>query len=353
MTKTLVKEEQPLVKRLPMKKLHELFGICFDKKDTYTVTPLSKEDFNGKPITISSVLKNAKIRKDNPTQKVIVFSYDMWGTRPCVAYFDLNYKGAVGSYGECYSKIDITENLRCAVEIVVIETDTKSLRYPKKHAYFEESRNFNDDFSLCNRVKIMDEKYSCYNPETEQYDLVRVVKESEIRKRMTVRDITVQFIGTGKELNLRMTWGRNDSETWDEVIDKSGYNRKARLIHNRFALQDLKANKIRKRVEEQDFSELQGIIAKTFETCKNEISFLLTVLPIRNVGIANEYLRKLELLHSDYTCTCSHIVQVNTESEYIGYTLDIPEDLQKTKKNAESLLNQIRASYMEHVGNYK
>lgn len=344
MTEILEKIAQPLA--LPKKDLHNMFGICFDKTETYTVTRLSREDFNNKPITVSSTLKTAKAEKYNGKDKVIVFSYQTyWDDKPRIVYFNVNCDNAILSHST-YRKKDITENLKNALEIVVIEVDSKSLKYPKNKDSFYESRDFNDDSSLLNRVKFHELRRTRYNEETDE-DYIEVIPESEMRKFYTNRDVPVQFIGTGNTLDLRMTWGRDKEETWGDVIDKSGYNRKAKLMSNHFKLQEYKAKKIKEQAKNNNFLDIQTEIAKDLNTCKNEISSLLTLLPLDKIKIAEDYLNDLKYIVRDYNSICNTIAELDTDTEYIGHVLAIPKNLKETKEEVESLLVKVKQSYTE------
>ena len=69
MTQELLEQQEI---KLPLTKLHNKFGICFDKKDTYTITELDREDFKG-TITINNVIKTAGIDLSKDTEVVILF----------------------------------------------------------------------------------------------------------------------------------------------------------------------------------------------------------------------------------------------------------------------------------------
>lgn len=339
--KELLESTQFLV--LPKKELHNMFGICFDKNETYTVTIISKEDFNGKPITISSILKTAKVDKHNGKEKVIVcYCPSYWRS---IIYFNVDCTNAILSHNT-YRKKDITENLKDALEIAVIEVDSKSLKYPKKRDSFYESRDFNDDSSLLNRVKIKSEKVYYWNENLNRQE-TRVIPELEVRKYGTNRDINVEFIGTGIPLYLRMTWGRDKEETWGDVIDKSGYNRKAKLMSNHFKLQEYKADKIKKQAKNNNFLDIQTEIAKDLNTCKNEITSLLAILPTDKIRIAQNYLNDLRYIVKDYNNICETISNLDSGEVYIGYTLNIPNNLKETKEEIKSLLVKVKQSYTE------
>ena len=341
MTETLEKITQPLV--LPKKNLHNMFGICFDKTETYTVTRISKEDFNNKPITISSILKTAKVEKYNDKDKIIVcYCPNYWRQ---VIYFDIDCANAIINYNT-HRKKDITENLKDALEIAVIEVDSKSLRYPKRKDSFHESRDFNDDSSLLNRIKFNERRYTCYNEKTNE-DYTKVVPESEIRKYPSSQSVYVQFIGTGATLNLSTTWGRDKEETWGDVIDKSGYNRKAKLMSNHFKLQEYKAKKIKEQAKNNNFLDIQTEIVKELNICKNEVSSLLTILPIDKVKIAEDYLNDLKYVVRDYNSICESIAELGTDNERIWCTLEIPKNLKETKEKIKSLLVKVKQSYTE------
>lgn len=344
MTTTLSESVQPLV--LPKKSLHDMFGICFDKTETYTITRLSKEDFNNKPITISSILKTSKVKKSSDNEIVIVFSrLPDWSEHTKIEYFNINCNKAV-VYHSSYTKKDILEHLKNALEIVVIEADPKSFRYPKHRDDFYVSREFNDDSSLLNRVRFVKLKRRIYNEKTDK-DEIEIIPESEIRNYTTNRDVLVKFIGTGEKLRLSMTWGRNSDERWNDVIDKSGYNKKAKLMNNHFKLQEYKANKIKEQIKKNNFLGIQTEISKTLLLVKNEISSLLITLPMDNVKVAQEFLDDLKFLIRDFNDVRKNITEIGTDAEYVGHTLAIPKDLKEITKRAKSLLTEVKKTYIE------
>jgi hypothetical protein len=144
-----------------------------------------------------------------------------------------------------------------------------------------------------------------------------------------------------------MTWGRDKEETWGDVIDKSGYNRKAKLMSNHFKLQEYKADKIKKQAKNNNFLDIQTEIAKDLNTCKNEITSLLALLPIDKIRIAQDYLNDLRYIVKDYNNICETISNLDSGEVYIGYTLNIPKNLEETKEEIKSLLVKVKQSYTE------
>lgn len=337
-------KEKTLLDTMPKTKMHDMFGICFDKKDTYT-TKLIEEKHLPENITINSVLKKTEtnLADYGSVLTVIVFErkiYDEYFKKFCVDtyLFEVTDKKTVGNYSGdfCYSKQDLLGYLKGATQIVVIQAKRNSLKKPKDENYrdeqFYESRSFNDDSKLLERVKIL-------NP-------VQQINNS------TNHNIDVQFLSSGKKLNLSMTRGGGINETWAEVLDKSGYNRKARLIKNHFKLKDFKAEKIRKQVKNGDFNKDLQEIENLLYKLKALIGQTIIQTPISNLfGCTNKkcveyYFDKLDRHNRYFNKLKDEINEVGTDKEYINYTLSIPNDIQEQKKGVQELISDLKESEM-------
>ena len=170
-------KEKTLLDTMPKTKMHDMFGICFDKKDTYT-TKLIEEKYLPENITINSVLKKTEtnLADYGSVLTVIVFErkiYDKYFEKFDVDtyLFEVTDKKTVGDYSGGYSKQEILGYLKGATQIVVIQAKRNSLKKPKDKNYrdeqFYESRNFNDDSKLLERVKIL--KPTQINDSTNNY----------------------------------------------------------------------------------------------------------------------------------------------------------------------------------------
>ena len=338
------KAEKKLTDRLPKKELHKMFGICFDKKGTYTTAYLKGSDFTT-PITIGSVLKKAGITKESNKNIVIIYSRkDPWGNRQIVDYFNIGLSNNVLSYGGyCYRKSSVLPGLKLAEEVVVIQADRDSLKFPKERDSFYESRDFNDDSSLYERVKFQKRFRYAYNEEKDKEEKV-LIAETEIRSYTLNHDIGVQFLDSGKKLNLHMTWGHDKEATWNDIIDKSGYNRKAKLVSNSFKLQAYKAQKARDRIKSGSLAPVQSEVVKLMQECKKEISLLIERLQISNFGTAKKYLYSLESSNRRYNTLQERVASIGTENEYTVYTISIKEDFDKLKSDLVTLLNNVKTT---------
>lgn len=339
------KAEKKLVDKLPKTELHEMFGVCFDKKDTYTTAYLKGSDFTT-PITIGSVLKKARVTKESNKSIIILYSYERtyYSSEKQINYFNIGLSNSVLSWGgSAYRKSDILPRLKVAQEIVVIQADRDFLRFPKKRDSFYESRDFNDDASLYERVKFQKRFRYTYNEEKDEQEKV-LVTETEIRSYTLNRDIGVQFLGSGKKLDLHMTWGHDEGATWNDVIDKSGYNRKAKLVSNSFKLQAYKAQKAREQISAGSLVPVQSEIIKLMQECKKEISLLIERLQIEDLTTARSYLNNLEISNHRYNALQERVASIGTENEYTGYTISIKEDFKKLKSDLVTLLNNVKTT---------
>lgn len=334
-----MKKEKTLLNTMPKTDMHNMFGICFDKKDTYT-TKLIDEKHLPENITINSVLKKAEVNLADyeSVLTVVVFErkfYDDFFKKFNVDtyLFEVTDKKTVGKYSGCYSKQNLLEYLKKATQIVVIQAKRSSLKMPKyetrRDEQFYESRNFNNDSKLLERVKIL--KPAQVNNPANSY-------------------IDVQFLSSGKKLYLSMTWGRKDDETWADVIDKSGYNRKVRLIENHFKLEEFKAEKVRKQVKNGDFNKDLQEIENLLYKLKAMVGQAIIQSPINNLfGCTNKkcaeyYFDKLDIHNKRFNKLKNKINEAGTNKEYIDYTLSIPNDIQEQKNGIQELIDDLKES---------
>ena len=353
-----VKEvEKELINRLPLRSLHNLFGVCFDKKDTYTMQQVPLENIKGS-ITISSILKAIGV-KDNDKDTIIVFTYlnkyYYWNeeSKKEIEYFNIttNNSGAkvVSSYGgDLYKKTDILPKLKEAVEIVVIRAKWNSLNFPKNNNErdkdFYRSRDFNDNGSLYERVKFVDNYGYRWNVGTNETERI-LLTDNEVRATDISTDITVEFIGTGERINLSMTWGCKKGETWGECIDKSGYSRKAALMDLYFRLQKFKADKIRKQAKEGNFEQDQSQILDLLFSYKNEMSEFIKRTDFENLKKVTNYIYSFNSLKSDYDSLSECINNIGTDKEYIGYTLRIKDNIEQIKNEVNQKIKELQIMY--------
>lgn len=347
MTEVLEKQQEL---KLPMSSLHDSYGVCWDKKDTYTITKLTREDFGDKPITVSSVLRVAGINFTNDKQTIIVFDYvHSWRDRQNV-HFDIDHNKKVNSYSGVYRKGDVLPALKTANNIVVIEADYNSLRYRAYDYYdnFYRSKNFNNDSSLYERVRIKKHFKHIYNEETREYDKEEL-PESEIRAWTTRSNVSVQFLSSGRSLDLRKTIGNlRDDELWGDMIDKSGYNRNAKLVDNHFKLQELKANKMRKKVKNGEVLGKQVEVIHLLQEYQNAIGNILLEQTndvskmAEQVEQAEDFIHNLRWHLRDLKRINENINEVGTNQEYIGHTLSIGEDLDKLKEKLTKEIKELK-----------
>jgi hypothetical protein len=347
MTEILEVEQQEL--KLPMSSLHDSFGVCWDKKDTYTITKLTREDFNGKPITVNSVLKLAGINFTNDKQTIIVFDGTYSWKKRQAMYFNIDVDKKVNSYSGVYRKGDVLPALKTANDIVVIEADYNSLKYRNSDYYdnFYRSRNFNSDSSLYERVRIKKHFKHMYNEKTREYDKEEL-PESEVRAWTTRSNIDVQFLSSGRSLELRKTVGNlRDDELWGEMIDKSGYNRNAKLVDNHFKLRELKANKIRKKVKNGEVLGKQVEVIHLLQEYHNAIGNILMKQTndvskmAEQVEQAEDFIHNLRWHIRNLKGINESINEVSTKQEYIEHTLSIGEDLDKLKEKLTKEIEEL------------
>ena len=344
-----VKElEKALIKRLPKNAIHDKFGICWDKKDTYTIKEFSRENFKN-TITPSSILKVANINnfeeefKDKLT--VIVYSFQKC-KRNEIEVFNLLQNKKVDNYIEHYIKGDVLPDLKNAEEIIVIQVNRNSLNLPeytkKRDIDFYSSTRFNEDSSLYDRIKFLNRTMNKWNPETKAWEETLVSLDDLMNYDARV-DLDVQIISTNKKFSLRKTIGSSQEQKWSELIDKSGYNRNAKLIKLHFALAEFKANKIREEIKNGNLISIKANISMLLSTLKYEISVLLNRIEVNNeLEIAESYLGSLLTFKREYKRIENHIAKVNTDEEYTPYTIAIKDDLMELQKTIIKVIQEVR-----------
>ena len=343
MTVAEVKTElKPLIKSLPKTRLHNMYGICFDKKDTYTVTEVPVENIKNK--TPFGILKSIGLEKTvNDKKTVIVFRHSTGWRENEISYTDYE----INSYSAC-RKGDVLSHLKNATEIVVIQVDTSSLKFPKYTSYrdieFYESREFNDDDSLTERVRFTELTHKEYSDELNEWVEVPTL-ESEIRNRTTKCNVNVQFLSSGRTLRLRKTIGNlHNTELWGEMIDKSGYNRNARLVAQHFKLREFKADKVRKEIKKGTVMELSSQIVGVLYGCKSEFANLSARISFEKLNVLEQFLDKISDLNSTLKEISKRTIEVGTKEEYTPYTITILDDLKETLQKAKDLLTEIRST---------
>lgn len=339
--KKTLKTLKPLKDRLPLKSLHNMFGVCFDKPETYTVYEVPINEIKS-PLTITNVLKSVGINFTNEKETIICCYYQDYSvSRPLYIYFDVKFCNTTmnktfGSFGGDYicRKNDLLPILRKALEIVVIEADYNSL----KHSESSESRDYDRHLS------------SKFNEDHTMYDRVQLVSaylltDKEVMEKPTFYSLHVQIRGTNKKFRLSKTIGALYENKWGEIIDKSGYNRNAFQVHQHFKLQEFKANKVRKLIKSGAIVNLQSFIVLLFHSLKNEISNALL-----SFGIPDQYeINEINWLLNDYKSYLisfnnirTHIEQVGTPEEYTPHTMDIVSDLERVKSKLLELIDKAK-----------
>ena len=351
MTQELLEQQEI---KLPLTGLHNKFGICFDKKDTYTITELDREDFKG-TITINNVIKTAGVDLSKDTEVVVILSYKNlnYFNGIAICSFNINKeKKTVNSYMGVCNKGDVTTNLKEAIKVVVVEVTKSSLKFPEynnqRDLEFYESRNFNCDFNLTERVKFS-KKHNCkyiWNEEKEESIKVPMADE-EMRNKSTYDNIYVQFL-SGGTLNLRMTWGRDNEETWGDIIDKSGYNVKAQRINLNFKLKKYKADKVKKRIKDGNLLTTQADVINKIKECKVAIGNTLLTHPstleelTEQIRTTEDKLHDLRWIMRNFKEVNEHINEAIAGNDYERNTLDIEDDLKDIQDKLDKILNEER-----------
>lgn len=334
--KKTLKPLKPLKDRLPLKSLHNMFGVCFDKPETYTVYEVPINEIKS-PLTITNVLKSVGINFTNEKETIICCYYQDYSvSRPLYIYFDVKFcnitmNKTFGSFGGDYicRKNDLLPILRKALEIVVIEADYNSL----KHSENSESRDydrhlsskFNEDHTMYDRVQLVG-NYSTNG--------AYLLTDKEVMEKPTFYSLYVQIRGTNKKFRLSKTIGTLYENKWGEIIDKSGYNRNAFQVHQHFKLQDFKAEKVRKLIKSGNTDSLQHDIKDLLSTLKNEVAQALLTYSYPTKSImdkAIELLESYQYLQCQFNNILQHISQIGTKEEYAPYTMSIVSDLEKIK----------------------
>lgn len=336
-------QEQNKTVKLPKKVIHNMFGVCWDKTNTYTIVELSKEDFNNKAITPNSVLKLANIQNFEEEFKnkiTIIFS-----SGEATALFNLTENKKVDSYEFSYRKGNVLDDLKQAENIIVIQADRSSLRLPKynnsRDLNFYSSSKFNEDSSLYERIKFTETSQETWDNELKEWKKVPL-SDNDIRQWSTSCEVEVHIINSNKNFRLRKTLGSLRNQQWGELIDKSGYNRNARLVANRVKLQEFKANKVREDIKNGNLIAIRANITMLLNQLKYEVSMLLNRSNLNNIKFAENYLLNLVDYRNRFNGIEERISKVGSDAEYTPYTMTIKDDLNKIKEELVQLIKDVR-----------
>lgn len=362
MAETLTREEQrelekqeilsnlkPLSKQLNKTDLHINFGICFDKKDTYTVKELNVEELKN-VVTIHKVLLATDTTLAEDKQTVIVYRYvdnDWYKTQLRTVSFQVTMDKKVGTLFSCYracsNKGDILPFMKKAVQIVVIQADNNSLKFPKDTSNFRLSTQFNDDSTLYNRVKFTKNNYyTTYSEELK--DKIRVqYTYDELMSQNASTLHEVMILNTDIKFDLYKTIGNlYDTELWSDLLDKSGYNLNIARINLGWRLESFKANKIKEKIKSGDITILTTDVITEFAKCKRELSNFILICGLDTVQKAFNFTSELNRLVRGFDSVKENINNAGTTKEYLPYTLSIVDDLKELQKNLIDLQELIK-----------
>lgn len=351
MTQELLEKQQEI--KLPLETLHKKFGVCFDKKETYTITELSKEDFKG-VITINSIIKTANVNLTDRTQVVVIFSFkgNYWNQEETrLTYFNIRAdKKAVSLYGgDSYNKGDVLKHLKTAEKVIVIEAKGESLNYPKYKGSWDRRHSQGSDYmyghNLFERIKFNDYKH-VYNEELDKSE--RILRtDDEVRSLSISTDIDAQVLTTGQSLHLR-TCCRTIGNKWGDLIDKSGYNVNAKRINLADRLEEYKASKVTKRIKNGGFLNQQANILNKIRDCKVTIGNKLLGMGgdveelYEAVENAEDKLNDLRWIVRSFQKTSKNINEAIAGNDYIYSTLRIEEDLKELEGKLDKLSKEIK-----------
>lgn len=342
-TTNTVKQESINFNKLPKTTLHNTFGVCFDKKETYTFQVInSNNNLLGEKLTINKLLKNTVSDEVfNNNEVIILYKYFVpYYNEFNFEYFSINEEKKIERYSEC-RKSDINTNLKKACSVAVLIADKNSLKLPVKDKYWKMCSQFNQDSTMYNRVKLIVKKYE-YNEETRESKKVPV-PESEVRTWSTYVSIDVQFVHSGQKLYLHKTIGGLKENTWGEMLDKSGYNRNAKLVDMHFKLQDYKAEKVRKEVQQGSIAKVQSQIQHNLNVYKEEVSKLLNTLNLESISIVDKHYDKLLDMVRNYNYITKKIAEIGTNTEYTPYTISVKSDLLKLSERVQKAIEEIKS----------
>ena len=342
-TTNTVNQESINFNKLPKTTLHNTFGVCFDKPETYTFKVVNN-NLLGEKLTINKLLKNtvsSEVFNNNNNEVIILYKYYVpYCNEFSFEYFSINQDKKIEKYSEC-RKSEINTNLKKACSVAVLIVNKNSLKFPVKDKEWKMCSQFNEDSTMYNRVKPIVKKYE-YNEETRESKRVPV-PESEVRTWSTRVSIDVQFVHSGQKLYLHKTIGGLKDNTWGEMLDKSGYNRNAKLVQMHFKLQDYKAEKVRKEVKQGSIAKLQSQIQHNLNVYKEEVSKLLNTLNLESISIADNQYDKLLYMVRNYNSINKKIAEIGTNTEYTPYTLSIKSDLLKLSEKVQKAIEEIKS----------
>lgn len=337
------KENEITLNTIPKTSLHNTFGICFDKPETYTFKVInSNNNLLGEKLTINKLLKNTVSDEVfNNNEVIILYKYYVpYYNEFYFEYFSINQDKKIEKYSE-YRKSDINTNLKKAYSVAILIVNKSSLKLPVNDKNWKMCKQFNEDSTLYNRVKPIIKKYE-YNEETRESKRVPI-PESEVRTWSTRISIDVQFVNSGEKLQLCKTIGSLKDNTWGEILDKSGYNRNAKLVQMHFKLQDYKAEKIRKEIKQGSIAKLQSQVQHNLNVYKEEIAKLLNTLNLESINIVDKQYNKLLSMVRSYNSINKKIAEIGTNTEYTPYTLSIKSDLLKLSEKVQEAIKEIKS----------
>lgn len=340
-TTDTVKQQSITFNTLPKRILHNTFGVCFDKKETYTFQVIDK-NLLGEKLTPNRILASIGL-STVPSNKEIIILYQYhvpYYNDFNLEYFSINQEKKIEKYSEC-RKSDINANLKKACSVAVIIADKNSLKFPVKDKNWKMCSQFNEDSTMYNRVKLTVKEYE-YDEETRENKRIPV-PESIVRTWSALISIDVQFVHSGEKLLLHKTLGSLKDNKWGEILDKSGYNRNAKLVQMHFKLQDYKAEKVRKEVKQGSIAKIQSQVQHNLNVYKEEVSKLLNTVSLEFINIADKQYDKLIDMVRSYEYVNKKIAEIGTDVEYTPYTLSVKKDLLELSKKVQQALEEIRS----------
>ena len=344
MENVLTKEEKfNLVKVLPKKLMHNCFGICWDKTETYTITEVAVDSIKT-PITINSILKSANVEVSINKLSIIVYSWvkqDYSWRKPSnnVIFFSVNNNKKIWFASGAYSQKQVLENLRSANNIVVIQADTNSLIEPKE---IDLNKEYNDDKTLYNRVKIIPFNRHVYNETTCEVSKQAMSMDEMRSLKVQSSSFFVQLQSTGEQFSFRSTWSCLDDVTLADVIDKSGYNKNRKRISLSFELDEFKANKVREQVKDGSVLKKQAQILNLFEVAKQELAKLVTRVDIDNIQVVGHKANSISRITYTFKNINNRVNEIGTDKEYTGYTVRILETLSEVEEKLNQVIEEMK-----------
>lgn len=354
-----VEVEKSLVKTFSKKEVHCHAGVCFDKKDTYTISEEVSKFGCHKPFTINTILSLANVKLSEDKQTVIVarlIDNDSYYTERNIVKYNYVYltidtdKKVTDFWGDyCCGKGVTLEQLRECYCAIVIQADINSLKFPNKS---DKDRNYQDifDFKDTNKRIVFDKKDNyvhVYNKETDKNEK-RYYTYDEMMSMQANKPLYVRFKDTGVKFSLDKTWSKlNESLTWADYIDKSGYNKAKAQWNLETRLEKYKADKIRKNIVsgnskifnlmaqlEVNITDCHNLIKQEF--CKADINDLERFCGWRG------YADKLKDVNNRKETLKAYINRIGTDEERTYQTLDLENDINETITRIEKLIDVVK-----------